>query len=111
MGGIDPGGVLTCDQIILASQAGGAKYPEKDGSCSDGYRKIAVVLSDPKGRQWNDYHYYRQEKDGTWTHKPGYSQPTNLDAKGKPITDPETANRTYDSEDYSSFCGYLCVKK
>jgi hypothetical protein len=57
-----------------------------------GFRLIAAVLS-PSGQA--DFHFYRQEADGRWTHKPARSSVTDKDASGEIITDPRTANRDY----------------
>ncbi|ADX06682.1 hypothetical protein ROSEINA2194_03885-like protein [Organic Lake phycodnavirus] len=58
-----------------------------------------------------DFHYYRYNDDGIWTHKPGYKPSTNVDANNSPIDDPETASRRYPKLNYSDFCGYLCVPR
>ena len=39
-----------------------------------------------------DFHFYRRDSDGTWSHKPGPRLPTNLDNSGAVITDPRTAD-------------------
>jgi hypothetical protein len=89
----------------------GATNPDAKGCCPVGSRKIAGVVQDkshPAGD--NDYHWYRQEPDGTWSHKRGNTAASRVDASGKPITNPETADRKYPgSDDYDKFCGYLCV--
>ncbi len=74
--------------------------------------KIALVI-DPD----NDYHFYRQDRDGFWSHKPGGQPVTNLDASGKRIFNPELANRDYrkpglkkkDQLNYSIFCSFLSI--
>lgn len=43
-----------------------------------------------------DYHWYRQDRDGTWSHKPGHSQATNLDGSDDRIYDPRVCNMTSD---------------
>lgn len=50
-----------------------------------------------------DYHWYRQDRDGRWTHKPGRTSATNVDNSGQIITNPETANRGA----YTQFGGYF----
>lgn len=40
-----------------------------------------------------DYHWYRQNKDGTWSHKPGKGAVRNFDLDGNPIMDPHYCNR------------------
>jgi hypothetical protein len=74
----------------------------------------------------NDYHWYRQDDDGTWSHKPGWGEVRNVDASNKAITNPETASRRakvgmkYSKIegknlpyyiDYDVFCGYFYVEK
>src|SRR6185503_386238 len=86
-----------------------ANYAEADGidpwpasgPCDgDGFfchhTKLALVV-------WpnSDYHWYRRDANGYWTHKPGGTQATNLDNSGQVITNPETADRG----PYTLFCG------
>ena len=52
-------------------------------------RKIALVIRE------DDYHWYRQNKDGTWSHKPGEFPVTNLDDADGLITDPRNAVSSY----------------
>ena len=66
-----------------------------------------------------DSHFYRQDSDGYWSHKPGKEEVRRTDASGKLITDPETADRNYDTSNdnqnnetdnnYYKFCGYYSV--
>ncbi len=50
-----------------------------------------------------DYHWYRQDNVGCWSHKPGSTAVRNVDNAGHPITDPKTANRG----NYTIFCTYM----
>ena len=77
---------------------------DRDDVCSEGTYKIALVL-DPG----NDYHFYRQNSDGTWSHKRGTTEVINIDASGDIIYDPKYANRNYGSINYSVFMGYYKV--
>jgi hypothetical protein len=103
--------------------------PEKAGY----YLVALVVTSKPDGYDQkanveyvNDYHWYRQDEDGSWSHKPGKSEVRNVDSAGNPISNPETAarknvisgagvdenNKSVDLVvDYDIFCGYFYVKK
>src|SRR4029077_15181526 len=54
----------------------------------------------------NDYHWYRQDKVGCWSHKPGSTAARNVDNAGHAITDPKTANRG----PYTVFCTYMITK-
>ena len=39
-----------------------------------------------------DFHWYRLDRNGFWSHKPGETAPTNRDNNGHPIFDPRLAN-------------------
>ena len=71
----------------------------------DSYKGALVV--DPG----TDYHYYRLNDEGYWTHKPGYKPSTAYDASGNLIHNPEKANRNYGRLNYKNFCGYFCVPR
>jgi hypothetical protein len=76
--------------------------------CPSGYHKVMLVIAPGV-----DYHWYRQDTDGKWSHKPGITPITNLDASGKPIADPAKADRDYSSQEgpnYTDVCGVLCAK-
>jgi len=70
--------------------------------CSECQHQVALVI-------WPgvDYHWYRKDRDGRWSHKMGGTPATNLDNSGNLITDPRTANRG----NYTVFCGCFCVNK
>lgn len=78
--------------------------------CPRGTSKIAMVV-DPG----EDYHFYRQDSDGLWSHKDGANKVKRFDAEGLPIWDPETAARDYRPRgsflNYKDFCGYYCVPR
>jgi hypothetical protein len=52
-----------------------------------------------------DYHWYRQDHDGCWSHKPGGAPATNLDNAGLTIATPASCNRG----PYAIFCGYMAT--
>jgi len=111
-GGPDPGGHITCKQIMDGAKKMGAVDATHDKPCPKGSRKIAGVIQDKSAIGWNDYHWYRLESNGLWTHKRGRTEVQHKDASGKPITDPSKANRNYPGNpDYDKFCGYLCISK
>tara|TARA_A100001015_G_scaffold220435_1_gene248061 strand:- start:2346 stop:2885 length:540 start_codon:yes stop_codon:yes gene_type:complete len=76
--------------------------------------RIAIVL-DEKG-DYRDYHLYRQDNDGLWSHKQGKGKIKRYDASNNHIKDPKTADRNYSTDDknkdkynYETFCGYFSV--
>jgi RHS repeat-associated protein len=101
-GGTDPGGTLTCKDVIDGAKKSGAVEPT-NGECPKCYRKIQAVLQSqggPSNPKHNDYHWYREESDGSWSHKPGHHSP--IDG----VTDPakDGSDRGYDQD-----CGELCI--
>jgi len=50
-----------------------------------------------------DFHWYRQDKVGCWSHKPGSTAARNIDNAGHAIADPKIANRG----PYTVFCTYM----
>jgi len=75
-----------------------------DKSCIPGFYKVFLAL-DPK----NDYHWWRHNKDGYWSHKPGSTEVTDVDSDGKKIKNPLLANRKYDTLNYYKPCFFACV--
>lgn len=64
--------------------------------CPEGTYKVAFVIDNqysPGDYSKYDYHWYRQNSDGTWSHKPGRTQVRNTDNSNKIIMDPRTCNR------------------
>ena len=80
-----------------------AKFSDK---CGKGYYKSFFALS--LGNN-TDYHFYRQDINGYWSHKPGRTNATNLDASQRAIINPKKANRNYDHLNYNTPCDYFCV--
>jgi hypothetical protein len=97
---------ITCPDMTTASVADGLSTADCNASCPSSSRKIALVV-DPNV----DFHWYRQDAGGTWSHKPGQTPAVNVDASGRPITDPRTANRDYTSTGGPNygFCGCFCT--
>lgn len=68
-------------------------------TCPENGYKVALWY-DSSG----DYHWYRQNSDGTWSHKPGELEVTNLDTHGNLIVDAVHQNTLYDT-----FVGFYYV--
>ena len=77
-----------------------------DKKCRKGFYKSFIVVAN-KGED-TDYHFYRQDSNGLWSHKPGRTDVTNLDASGKLIYNPYLANRKYPHFNYSKPCFFFC---
>lgn len=89
-------------------------YLEKfDNPCDKGFYKVFLALD-----VGNDYHWWRQDKanpttgeTGMWSHKPGSSEVTDVDASGQKIKNPLLANRKYPSLNYNTPCFFMCVHR
>ena len=83
---------------------------DKYTACPQGSYKVALVV-DPGV----DYHWYRQNPDGTWSHKPGETEVIDVDEANDVIYDPEYASRAYTDVDYdydvdySLFVGFFRI--
>ena len=94
-------------ELVLAdAEAAGFTFEEvtAEATCPNGTYKVALVV-DPGV----DYHWYRQNPDGSWSHKPGHGEVTDVDAAGNTVLDPATADRDYGFINYSEFGGYFCT--
>jgi len=54
----------------------------------------------------NDFHWYRQDSSGCWSHKPGQTAARATDNKGAAITDPNMCDRG----PYKDSCAYMITK-
>ena len=122
--GFNHGNTDRCSPYIqrLQKDSPGSYIENFDNACLPGFYKIFLALD--KG---HDYHWYRQNSPGIkknnkinknnkvnknhgyWSHKPGLSDVTNVDADGKLIKNPATANRNYPYLNYDTPCFFACV--
>ena len=125
-GAVDPNG-LTADVLDTANREKFIECVNRDAAnwgftfqevgryevCPPGTYKVAIVIARYAIRR--DYHWYRQNADGTWSHKQGDLPVTNLDSNNQIIYDPQTAARDiYNSKgeyqgEYNVFIGYFAV--
>lgn len=105
---------MTCSDVVGRTMAslGGVIVGFSD-ACPPMMSKIAMVVDDK-----NDLHYYRQDSNGLWSHKPGGMPVTNLDGAGVRIYCPERAVRAYPKQNildsglnYKYFCCYMAIPR
>jgi hypothetical protein len=102
----------TCSEMVarILGDNPGIRMIGFTDQCPVETSKIAIVV-DPK----EDYHFFRQDTNGLWSHKPGGTAVTDKDSSGRPIYDPKLANRNYLAGgghlNYNKFCSYLCVPR
>lgn len=66
-----------------------------------------------------DYHFYKQDSSGYWSHKPGLNKITYVDDNNNRIKNPLHADRNYENNDinnkkkynYKIPCGFFCNPK
>jgi hypothetical protein len=102
--GGNPYTTIDCVDVGAGAEADGLLTTSCDQGCDalDFAHQVALVI-------WpgTDFHWYRRDRDGRWSHKLGGTPATNLDKSGNLITDPRTANRGA----YTVFCGCYCVRR
>jgi hypothetical protein len=97
-------GKMACADVDAAALKDGlANVPNFGGTLTAGHGWYVALVIWPNV----DYHWYRQDHVGCWSHKPGQTAARNVDNSGKTITDPKSCNRG----PYTQFCGYLVTKK
>jgi len=87
----------------------------REALIKDGLKEVDIKDVSPKTHhviaavvaKEQDFHFYRWNKDGKWTHKKGHRIPQNTDEMGYEINDPEKATRGK----YNEFIGYFAVPK
>jgi|GEM_PF-2064031 len=100
---------MTVDKVANASVADGLIRVGKYGflrklpgyeTCPSNWDLVALFV-------WPnyDYHWYRRDSNGKWSHKPGGTNATNLDLSSQIINDPYYANRG----DYTDYGGCFCI--
>ena len=86
--------------------------------CPIGTYKVALVIDNENTsgsflKPDYDYHWYRQNSDGTWSHKPGQGKVINTEhihLDGDAIIDPKTCSRYVNYlYNYNVFVGYFAV--
>jgi len=93
---------IGCNEISKGAIADGLVPVDCTKRCGRRCHKVALVIS-----PGNTFHWYRRDRSGLWSHKPGDGPPTNLDYSGNLIVDPRTADRG----PFEIFCGCYCVCK
>ena len=105
----------TCKNVnkrVLSDNPNIFRTQNHEDKCPSDYYKGSLVVASKPG-ETGTYHFYRQDDDGTWSHKPGANAVTKLDADDKVIVDPRTANRNYGPGrvNYDNYCHTYCLPR
>lgn len=99
-----PAAGMSCAGVRPSAQSDGlvscANFSAPLGAGAGWY--VALVI-------WpgQDYHWYRQDNVGCWSHKPGSTAARNVDNSGHQIVDPHTCNRG----PYTAFGTFMITKR
>lgn len=94
---------MSCVEVTAASKRDGA-HDATDCLSDNQKPRWHVALVVWPGR---DYHWYRQSKEGFWSHKPGQTSAVNVDQSGHVVMDPSTCDRG----GYTAFCGFMVLPR
>ena len=114
--------IVTCEDMTNRAIEDGLTLTNCDTPCPEDSRKVALVtasssisftLKDGGTLTFNkgDYHWYREDSNGKWSHKRGETPATDKDASEKEIFDPRTADLDYRPEGGGAytFCNCFCT--
>lgn len=90
-------GSIDCGDVGAASQRDGLVPTDTYEQSRAGWYVALVIWPD------NDYHWYRQDDVGCWSHKPGGTAARNWDNSGNAIADPQSCDRG----PYTVFCTFM----
>ncbi|HXB06600.1 MAG TPA: hypothetical protein VNW04_05785 [Puia sp.] len=88
---------LACGNVGPAAQRDG-QIPVSNVSSTPAEGQYIALVVAPN----SDYHWYRRDANGLWSHKPGRTPARNVDNSGNLIRDPRNCNRG----PYTDFCGF-----
>ncbi len=95
---LDRFGNLSCIAILKLSKQDGLIAVPSSNKCPKHWHKVVVYLRDDS----LDYHWYRQDKNGSWSTKAGQTPATDcfctgdyplVDRTGRPVIDPSNPRR------------------
>ncbi|MBW8814534.1 MAG: hypothetical protein JF588_13995 [Caulobacterales bacterium] len=99
-----PAAQMQCGDVQAAATSDGLHaVPNFTGNLGPGQGWYVALVIWPNV----DYHWYRQDSVGCWSHKPGQTAVRNVDNGGQPITDPQTCDRG----PYVNFCTYMVTTR
>jgi hypothetical protein len=93
---------INCVEVTRAALCDGLHHRYQCFPDSEKPRYLVALVIAP-GPGFVDYHWYRKNKEGFWSHKPGGTPVRNVDNSGHVITDPSRCDRG----PYTIFCGYF----
>jgi hypothetical protein len=92
--------LITVENIRNFMKNDGLEELSETEALSSSLNALALRISDR-----SDYHFYRLDSNGLWSHKQSYLDPSSDDDRGDVIKNPRTAA----SRSYAKFGGYFTI--
>lgn len=102
---------FSCDKLVervLCDYPNDIYKINKGESCPCNEYEVSLFLDNTNNNK--DYHFYKKNSNGFWTHKQGSLAVTNVDADNNLIKDPLKSNRKYKKHNYFEHCSNFCRK-
>ena len=99
--------IRACDKMFERIKADNPSFFKisYEEPCPVGYRKGYLAVDDSND---TDYHFWRLDSSGYWSHKPGSTNAKTKNYDGKDIIAPHKSRRESNSHIYNKSCGYFC---
>lgn len=99
--------IRACDKMFERIKADNPSMFEipYEKACPKGYRKGYLAVDDGEN---TDYHFWRLDSSGLWSHKPGSTNARMDNYNGNIILAPHKSKRESNSHVYNKSCGYFC---
>ena len=106
-GYLEDNDLRSCDNLYqrMVSDNPSSHRVSFEQKCPLGYRKGFLAIDDSDDP---DYHFYRLDNNGYWSHKPGETDATMLDGSKKQILNPQEADRKGTNHNYTKPCAFFC---
>ena len=88
----------------LEKDSPGSYIESFDKKCLPGFYKIFLALD-----RKEDYHWWRQDSNKYWSHKPGSTEVSDKDGSDHKIKNPLLSNRNFKHRAYQTPCFFACV--
>lgn len=93
--------------VVSRAMADGLSPIHSPHACPSSAWVVALVIAPPQFRlATGDYHWYRRDVDGLWSHKMGMLRPSRIDELGFAVQDPSLCHRG----PYMYFAGFFSVQ-
>jgi hypothetical protein len=94
---------VTCAKVSAAAESDNLDPTSSITPANPPHAHFVALFVQPAGTPGRDFHWYRRDCNGLWSHKVGNSPARNVDESGQTIVDPQACDRGT----YSVFCGFF----